>query len=92
MELKRVLKEGGLIFFEVFGLEDMRCGGEFSTPFEKSTFVRQNGIIYHYFTKEEVRTLFNEFEILKLENVIKEKIFRGEAYKRHMIRAIFRKP
>jgi SAM-dependent methyltransferase len=92
MELKRVLKEGGLIFFEVFGLEDMRCGGESSTPFEKRTFVRQSGIIYHYFTKAEVRTLFNEFEIIKLDNVIKEKIFRGEAYKRHMIRAIFEKP
>ncbi len=92
MELKRVLKEGGFVFFEVFGSEDMRYGGEFSTPFEKSTFVRQNGIIYHYFTKEEVRTLFNGFEIIKLENVINEKTFRGEAYKRHMIRAIFRKP
>jgi SAM-dependent methyltransferase len=92
MEFRRVLREGGLVFFEAFGSEDMRCGGGFSTPFEKSTFVRQNGLIYHYFVKEEVKELFREFETTELDNVIKEKTFRGEAYKRHMVRGIFRKP
>jgi ubiquinone/menaquinone biosynthesis C-methylase UbiE len=92
MEFRRVLKEGCFVFFEAFGSEDMRSGGEFSTPFEKSTFVRQNGLIYHYFTEEEVRVLFNEFETTELENVIQEKTFRGEVYKRHMVRGIFRKP
>ena len=91
MEFRRVLREGGFVFFEAFGSEDMRYGGGFSTPFEKNTFARQNGLIYHYFTKEEVRALFNEFEITELENIIKEKTFRGESYKRHMIRGIFRK-
>ena len=57
-EFKRVLRKGGFVFFEAFGCEDMRCGGESSIPFEESTFVRQNGIIYHYFTKEEVRDTF----------------------------------
>jgi SAM-dependent methyltransferase len=92
MEFMRVLNDGGFVFFEAFGSEDMRFGGGFSTPFEKSTFVRQNGLIYHYFTKEEVMVLLKEFEIIELENVIKEKTFRGEAYKRHMVRGIFRKP
>lgn len=92
VEFKRVLRERGFIFFEAFGSEDMRCGGGLSTPFEKNTFVRQNGLIYHYFTKEEVKSLFNEFETTELENVIKEKTFRGEIYKRHMVRGIFRKP
>ena len=76
-EFKRVLKERGVLFFEAFGLEDMRCGGEPSAPFEENTFVRQNGIIYHYFTEEEVRSLFKNFEVIELENVIKEKTFRG---------------
>lgn len=92
MEFMRVLREGGFVFFEAFGSEDMRCGRGSSTPFEKSTFVRQNRLIYHYFTKEEVRVLFNEFETTELENVIKEKTFRGETFKRHMVRGIFRKP
>jgi ubiquinone/menaquinone biosynthesis C-methylase UbiE len=92
MEFRRVLREGGFVFFEAFGSEDMRCGGGFSTPFEENTFFRQNGLIYHYFTEEEVRALFNEFETTELENIIKEKTFRGETYKRHMVRGIFRKP
>jgi hypothetical protein len=86
-----VLNRGGIIFFEAFGSEDMRRGGKPSVPFEENTFVRQNGIIYHYFTGEEIRSLFNGFEILQLENVIKEKKFGGEAYRRHMIKGIFQK-
>lgn len=90
-EFMRVLGCGGLIFFEAFGREDMRCGGEPSSPFEENTFVRQNGIIYHYFSEEEVKELFCGFETLELENVRKEKTFRGESYVRHMVRGVFRK-
>ncbi len=91
-EFRRVLREKGVLFFEAFGRGDMRCGGEPSIPFEENTFVRQNGIIYHYFTEEEVRSIFKDFKIVELENVIKEKIFRGETYRRHMVKGIFRKP
>jgi len=91
-EFGRILNEKGIIFFEAFGSEDMRLGGEPSVPFEENTFVRQNGIIYHYFTEEEVRSLFIEFEVIELENVIKEKNFKGKTYRRHMVRGIFRKP
>ncbi|RXA15168.1 class I SAM-dependent methyltransferase [Methanosarcina sp. MSH10X1] len=91
-EFHHILRERGLVFFEAFGCEDMRCGGESSIPFEKRTFARQNGIIYHYFTRTEVRALFREFEVIELEDIIKEKTFRGEAYKRHLVRGIFRKP
>lgn len=90
-EFRRILREGGCVFFEAFGCEDMRCGGENSIPYEEKTFSRQNGIIYHYFTKEEVKELFKEFEIIELEDSIKEKSFRREAYRRHMVRGIFRK-
>ena len=90
-EFFRLLCCGGFIFFEAFGWGDMRCGGEPSSPFEEKTFVRQNGIIYHYFTEKEVKELFCEFEVLELENVTKEKTFRGESYQRHMFRGVFRK-
>lgn len=86
-----ILSKGGLVFFEAFGCEDMRCGGEPSIPFEERTFTRQSGIIYHYFTEREVRTLFGKFEVIELEDVIKEKIFKGETYKRHLVKGIFRK-
>ncbi|HET8686086.1 MAG TPA: class I SAM-dependent methyltransferase, partial [Methanosarcina sp.] len=91
-EFRQILREGGFVFFEAFGCEDMRCGGETSIPFEEKTFARQNGIIYHYLTEDEVRTLFKGFEIIGLEDIIKEKTFRGEAYRRHLIKGVFRKP
>lgn len=90
-EFSRLLRGRGLIFFEAFGCRDMRYGGEPSSPFEENTFARQNGIVYHYFTEEEVKTLFCEFEIFELENTTKEKTFRGKSYQRHMIRGVFRK-
>jgi SAM-dependent methyltransferase len=90
-EFKRVLRRGGFVFFEAFGFEDMRNKDNSSISPEENTIVRKNGIIYHYFTKEEVKLLFNTFETLKLEDIITEKSFRGIIYKRHMIRGIFRK-
>lgn len=86
-----ILQKGGFFFFEAFGYKDMRCGGEPSIHYEEKTFARQSGIIYHYFTKEEVRKLFKGFEIMELEDVIKEKNFKGKVYRRHLIKGIFRK-
>lgn len=90
-EFSCLLRPYGFVFFEAFGCEDMRCSGEPSAPFEEGTFVRQNGIIYHYFTEEEVEGLFYGFEVFELESVKREKIFRGESCQRHMIRGVFRK-
>lgn len=90
-EFGRILEKGGLVFFEAFGQEDMRYGGTPAGLGEDNTFVRQNGIIYHYFTEKEVKMLFKDFETLKLESLKKEKIFKGIPYQRHMIHGIFRK-
>lgn len=84
-EIKRVLKHQGLVFFEVFGSQDMRFGGE---EIEERTFVRQHGILYHYFTSEEIRALFNEFEFLELKDNIIEKNYKGKKQVRHMISAV----
>lgn len=95
-EFKRVLGPGGLVFFEAFGSEDMRYGGEpakpAAGPAETNTFLRQSGIIYHYFTEEELLSLFEGFEVLELQSLKREKKFRGETYLRHHIRGIFRVP
>ncbi|HJH32379.1 MAG TPA: class I SAM-dependent methyltransferase [Methanosarcinaceae archaeon] len=86
-EFKRVLSPGGFLFFEAFGVDDMRYGG---TEVEPDTFLRKNGVIYHYFTKEEVSSLLRGFEIIKLENARSEKKFRGEIHSRHMIKVVAR--
>lgn len=86
-EFKRLLSRGGFLLFEAFGVDDMRYGGE---EVEPHTFLRKSGLIYHYFTKEEVESLLEDFEIIKLEDVRSEKIFRGKLYPRHMVKGIVR--
>ncbi|MBZ3935774.1 class I SAM-dependent methyltransferase [Methanimicrococcus blatticola] len=96
-EFYRTLKKGGLLFFEVFGEEDMRCSGEpailENEKMEPRTFERQNGILYHYFDENEIKTLFekNGFQTLELKSIKKEKKYNGESYTRHHYRAVFEK-
>lgn len=86
-EFRRVLRPHGLIFFEVFGTDDMRFGGE---EVENNTFRRKGGIIYHYFTENELESLFERFDIEELESTKTQKRFRGELYTRHHIKGTFR--
>jgi ubiquinone/menaquinone biosynthesis C-methylase UbiE len=81
-ETERVLRPGGLLFFEAFGREDFRYGGEETEP---HTFVRGSGIIYHYFTLEELRDLFPGFEFVDVGETKREKLFHGKRYIRHSI-------
>lgn len=88
-EFSRILVPGGFFFFEAFGVDDMRYGkGDIST--EENTFIRNRGIIYHYFTNDEVRSILEKygFQIIDIINMKTEKKFKGERYTRHMIRAV----
>lgn len=86
-EFHRVLRNGGYLFIEVFGNEDMRYGG---TEVEEDTFSRENGIIYHYFNKKELEELLHGFSSVIMESR-NEKRFRGTDYMRHMISAVAKK-
>jgi len=55
-EMLRVIRPGGRIFFEGFSVNDARFGK--GRQVEPSTFVRGDGIYYHYFTSQEVGQLF----------------------------------
>jgi len=63
-ESSRVLKYGGHVLVKVFSLEDMRS--EKGEKIDDSTMVRGNGIRYHYFTENELRSLYFAGEIVKL--------------------------
>ncbi len=60
-EMTRVLKKKGKIYFRDFGTGDFRCGMK-GIEVEKNTFKRHTGILTHYFSKEEVENLFNEYK------------------------------
>ncbi len=57
VEMLRVLKGGGTLFFEGFSTGDGRFGR--GREVEPATFVRGDGIWHHYFTPEEVGCLFS---------------------------------
>lgn len=60
-ELFRVTKPGGTLFFKAFSAADFRCGkGEEAEP---RTYLRGDGMLTHYFTKEETACLFGEGDI-----------------------------
>ena len=54
-EIARVLRPGGTLYFSAFSRKDFRAGQ--GTESEPWTFVRRNGIMTHYFTEDEVRSL-----------------------------------
>ncbi|MCP1714679.1 SAM-dependent methyltransferase [Methanocalculus alkaliphilus] len=85
-EVQRVLEAGGAFHCTVFSRNDMRCGkGEEVEPF---TFLRQ-GIITHYFTEEELRTLGEPFEEIRITRESHQVRLSGECHTREYLHAVF---
>jgi 2-polyprenyl-3-methyl-5-hydroxy-6-metoxy-1,4-benzoquinol methylase len=81
-EIRRVLVPGGIAFIEAFGRGDMRYGG---TEVEPHTFRRETGIIYHYFSEEELEKLLSGFAEVTVKSTVTHKTFRGREYERHRV-------
>jgi len=56
-EVERVLQPGGRLLLQEFSVDDMRNGT--GKKVEDSTFLRGTGVLTHYFTENEVKTLFS---------------------------------
>ncbi len=66
-EIVRVLRKGSHILIKVFSSEDMRSDkGE---RIDSSTVIRGNGIMYHYFTENELRQLFDRMTCPSIRTV-----------------------
>jgi SAM-dependent methyltransferase len=78
-EIRRVLAPGGIAFLEAFGRGDMRYGGQ---EVEPHTFRRETGIIYHYFSEEEMRDLLAGLEDVTAKTTVTHRTFRGRDYER----------
>ncbi|MGC9122966.1 MAG: class I SAM-dependent methyltransferase [Thermoplasmata archaeon] len=61
-EIDRTLKKDGYIFLNVISKGDFRYGN--GEEIERDTFLRDNGIITHYFDIEEIEALFNNMIII----------------------------
>jgi ubiquinone/menaquinone biosynthesis C-methylase UbiE len=82
-EIIRVLNDKGMILFEDFAVGDFRQKGK---EVEKNSYVKENGLLCHFFSEEEIRNLFEGF---KMETKVKEfKPFRALDYKRKIINAV----
>jgi ubiquinone/menaquinone biosynthesis C-methylase UbiE len=81
-EIRRVLAPGGIAFIEAFGRGDMRYGG---TEVEPHTFRRETGIIYHYFSEEEMEQLLSGFAGVTVKSTVTHRTFRGRDYERHRV-------
>jgi SAM-dependent methyltransferase len=67
LEITRVLKQGGLLFIIVATLKNQAKTWE---QIEPDTFIpldgREKGLIHHFFTAEELKEVFNGFDIADL--------------------------
>ena len=86
-EIGRVLRSRGRIFFCAFSEKDFRFGNGIMT--EPGTFMRGNGIRTHYFTLDEVRTLFSPCDEESVDTRSWSMRVRGKDYIRSEIQAVF---
>ena len=89
-EVRRLLIPGGMMYFRDFSIGDFRFGQGEET--EAGTFLRKNGIATHYFTDEEVQSLFTRFEVHSLVQHQWEMRVRGRIFIRAEIVAECKKP
>ncbi len=88
-EIKRVLAPGGRVFIRVFSVGDMRFGK--GKEIEPNTFVRGNKLAYHYFTGQELESLFSGFKKKESRLLSREVRYEKKTFTRERIQAIFEK-
>ena len=86
-EMMRLLRPGGLVYFCEFSTADFRFGKGCET--EKSTFLRGNNIITHYFSEGEVLDLFFPLSPVVMNTRRRPMRVRGCNLERSEITAVF---
>jgi SAM-dependent methyltransferase len=88
-EAERVLIPGGVVFLRVFSVRDFREGR--GSLVEPQTYRRGDGIVTHYFSGEEVESLFPGLTLIVLKTIEWPMKVKGELLIRSEIAAEFRK-
>jgi ubiquinone/menaquinone biosynthesis C-methylase UbiE len=86
-EIFRVARAGGRVFFRDFSTRDFRYGQ--GTETEPGTFLRGTGIRTHYFTLQEVTSLFTGFHAETADICTWAMRVKGTEYERSEITALF---
>ncbi len=76
VEVARVLRPGGKVWFRDFHVTDIRNGQ--GDQIGTSTFVRGRGLVYHYFEIDEIGDLFPEARILDIRVDTLKKPYHGQ--------------
>ena len=84
-ELYRVMKNGGYLLVKSFAEGDMRAGKGIA---DDDNVIRGNGILYHYFTEQELLDELSVFQCVSIRTVEEKTRFGGV---RRRIEAVFRK-
>ncbi len=86
-KIKGLLSKDGTIIFEDFAIGDFRQRGK---EIEKNTVEKQNKIICHFFDKKEIKRLFKDFNILKIEEKTFNPIRKDKSVQRKILKAIIK--
>lgn len=87
--LRSVLRPGGLLYVEVFGVGDIRFGK--GDEVEQASFLRGDGIMTHYFREGEVGTLFPDMDLLSEVSCVRRVVFGASAGRREVLKVLMRK-
>jgi ubiquinone/menaquinone biosynthesis C-methylase UbiE len=88
-EAFRVLKNGGMLFFRDFEGEDMRCG--IGDEVEPKTYQRGQGVVTHYFTEVEARSLFHQLKPISTSTARWKMRIKDQEKNRSEVEAVFQK-
>ncbi len=84
----RVLQPGGILYLTIFSRQDMRCGkGDEVEPWTYS----RRGIITHYFSEDELRSLTGPFGALDITTCSYTVRYRGSQHLREHFVCTFRR-
>jgi SAM-dependent methyltransferase len=88
-EMGRILRLDGYLFVEGFGDRDIRSG--VGQEVEKSSFLRGNGILTHYYGEGEIQSLFDGMEVLYDAVAARRVAYGPAAGRRELRRVLMRK-
>ena len=88
--MHRLLKNKGKILLEDLEIKDFRQK-EGKIIKEQNTIIKNNNLIHHFFTREELNQLFNKFKSVKIREKSFSPFRNNKKIQRKLISAVIKK-